>query len=64
MRNTTDKYVLDIEWDDTARPDLPTLIGPFGDHEEAEAWAATNVPNGTTVIRPLARPYMCARIIA
>lgn len=49
------QYALDIKWAEGA---LPTLVGPFDSRAEADEWARLNVPNGTSVVRTLARPYM------
>jgi hypothetical protein len=49
-----DTFALDVTWD---RPGLPNLIGPFPREEEAEGWAALNIPNGSWVVRSLAWPY-------
>jgi hypothetical protein len=49
-----DTYAIDVTWD---RPGLPGLVGPFPRRDEAEAWAALNIPNGSWEVRPLAWPY-------
>lgn len=50
----TTTYVLEIEWNDV---DLPRLVGPFTTRDEAEQFAAVNIPNGTWNVAPLAYPY-------
>lgn len=53
----SEQCALDVAWDDTALPGLPTLIGPFDSTAEAQEWATLNVPNGTARVRPLSAPY-------
>jgi hypothetical protein len=54
----TDELVLVIEWDETAQPNLPTVVGPFADLREAGDWGRMNVPNGTWQVHAMSYPYM------
>lgn len=62
MTNDSEPCVLDIEWDATARADLPSLVGPFDTRSEATEWADRNVPNGHARVRALGYPYLRARV--
>ena len=49
-----DSFILKIQWQ---RPDLPSLVGPFPNEDEAREWGNLNIPNGSWNVAPLASPY-------
>lgn len=49
------QFIIEVAWD---RPDLPGVVGPFGDRAEAEKWGELNISNGAWMVVPIAYPYM------